>query len=177
MEAVIVYTFTFALVALFFGVMGYLIYKWSKAQKKQRADREKYDPIYHAVLKHTDGLPIVQGAETNTFYCEDKFVFVRDNKEVSVAMDKVLSVDWVTGKNLSSQQVTGAAAGALVFGGISGAVLGSLIATTYYLVITYKSNNEVKHIVMDCYLSGSFGSKVQKHFKENNYREEEKIEL
>lgn len=173
MDKAILWIFLLGLLVL----MAFLCVKIQKDRNKKRAVIDKYDPIYHAMLKHTDGLPIAQGAETNTFYCEDKFVFVRDNKEVSVAMDKVLSVDWVTGKNLSSQQVTGAAAGALVFGGISGAVLGSLIATTYYLVITYKSNNEVKHIVMDCYLSGSFGSKVQKHFKENNCREEEKIEL
>lgn len=176
MGTVIIYIIVFGLLAAFFIGCGYLLYKSTLRIKEQSNEKKKYDPIQYAVLKHIDGLPLIQGSLVDVMYCEDKFVFVKDNQEISVSLDKVIDVDNVTGKDIKAQQAQGATAGALVFGGLSGAVIGSLAATTTYFVISYKSNDEIKSIIFDC-SSSFFGIKVKKHFKNNNSRGEETIEL
>lgn len=128
-------------------------------------------------LKHADGLPVVSGAIVKVCYCEDKIVFIKDNQEITISRDKITSIDCVTGKDIKAQQISGAAAGKFLFGGISGAVIGSLIATTTYLVISYNSNGENKSVVLDTYVSGTFALKVQKDFKQNNSKTLESIEL
>lgn len=162
---------------LFAGILYFCFSNGYKAAKEKKELDEKYVPIYTAQLKHTDGLPIAAGAIVKVVYCEDRFVFLKDKQEITVSRAKVKNVDCVTGKNLKTQQAAGAAAGALVFGELSGAVLGSLIATSTYLVISYESDGDNKSIILDTFASGLFATKVAKDFKKNDSRPEEKIEL
>ena len=162
---------------LFVGLLYFCFYNGYKTSKEKKELKEKYDPIYTAQLKHTSGLPVTAGAIVKVIYCEDRFIFLKDKQEITVSRDKIKSVDCVTGKNLKTEQATGAAAGALVFGGLSGAVLGSLIATSTYLVINYESKDEPKSIILDTFASGLFAVKVSKDFKKNDDSPEEKIEL
>lgn len=176
MGTAIIYIIVIGLIiAVCYGLIRF-IGKCASRAKEQSDMKDKYNSIYYAMLKHIDGLPLIQGSLVDVMYCADKFVFVKDNQEISVSLDKVIDVDNVTGKDIKSQQAQGAAAGALVFGGLSGAVIGSLAATTTYFVISYKSNDEIKSIIFDC-SSSFFGIKVKKHFKNNNSRGEETIEL
>ena len=176
MGTAIIYIIVIGLIiAVCYGLIRF-IGKCASRAKEQSDMKDKYNSIYYAMLKHIDGLPLTQGSMVDTFYCENKFVFVKDKQEISVSMDKVIDVDSVTGKDIKAQQAAGATAGALAFGGLSGAILGSLAATTTYFTISYKSDNKTKYIVLDD-SNSFFGLKVKKHFKNNTYREEQKIEL
>lgn len=122
-------------------------------------------------MKHINGLPIPQGVIIDVFYCDDKIVFKKDTQEISVAKDKITSIETVTGKDIDT---TGAVAGFLVFG-LAGAILG---ASTVYMLITYESEGEQKGITLDTYASGLTPSKIVNDFKNTRTNTETKqIEL
>ncbi|MCM1231963.1 MAG: hypothetical protein NC489_17730 [Ruminococcus flavefaciens] len=162
----------FAVFVIGLSYVCYIGYKKSAAKKKEQdSNAEKFGADMYSTLKHVDGLPVAQGTLIDVYYGPDKFVFTKDGQEFVVAREKITGVDVVTGKDLKSQQLGGAAAGKIVFGGMSGAVIGTLIATTTYLVVSYISNDETKFIILDPAASGLFMSKVQKDFaKTNTYK-------
>lgn len=162
----------FAVFVIGLSCICYMGYKKSVAKKKEQdSNAERFGTAMHSTLKHVDGLPIAQGTLVDVYYGPDKFVFTKDGQEFVVAREKITSVDVVTGKDLKSQQLGGAAAGKIILGGMSGAIIGTLIATTTYLVISYISNDETKFIILDPAASGLFMTKVQKDFaKTNTYK-------
>lgn len=111
---------------IFIAFVSFCFYKAYTGSKENQELEEKYEPIYTATFKHTDGLPMSAGAIVKAIYCEDCFVFLKDKQEITVSREKVKSVDLVTGKDIKTQQATGA----LILGGLSGAVIGSLLATS-----------------------------------------------
>lgn len=169
------------LILAFLALMIFIAYKGYKKSsagaKTKVNDKERFGATMNATLKHTEGLPIANGVPVEVFYGPDKFVFKKDNQEISVSRDKITSVDCVTGKDLKGQAAAGAVAGKYILGGMTGAVIGSLVATTTYLTISYVSGGENKFIVLDTYMSGTFALKVQKDFKQNNNAPTNSIEL
>lgn len=128
----------------------------------------QYGATMSAQLKHTSGLPLAAGVMVTMYYGPEKIVFKKDKQIISISRDKVTSIDGVTGKDIKSKQLSGAAAGKFILGGAAGAVIGSLIATTIYLVISYVSNGECRYIILDTAMSGSFYLNVQKDFAKTN---------
>lgn len=166
-------------------IFGVLLYHWYNSytkslehQAKKRSLEQKYNAKLSADLKHIEGLPLPSGVAVKVFYSDKEIVFLKDNQEISISLNKVVSIDSTTGANLKSEVAGGAVAGKFILGGTMGAVIGSLAATTIYIVITYKSSeNERKYIILDTAYSGNFYTKIKKEFNLNCPKETEKIEL
>lgn len=165
----------FIALMLFIGYTGYK----SASKQKQATERvkERLGATMSATLKHTDGLPLAKGVFVNVYYGPEKIVFKKDKQEISIARAKINSVDCVTGQNIKSQQMAGAATGKYLLGGTTGAIIGSLAATTTYLVISYTSDGQRKTVILDTASSGMFALKVQKDFKRNDTSAHSSIEL
>ena len=123
-----------------------------------------YEAILYNKVKHGSGLPLVEGVLVDIYYTPDKFVFVSKGQEIIVSREKIIRVDIASGKDIESQQALGAVAGQAIIGGVTGAVIGSLLAGSVYLAITYHSDAEIKYIFLDLYKSGTFASKIEKDF-------------
>ena len=146
------------------------------ANAKKEADHEKYGHIFHGIYKHVEGLPLAHGVMIELFYGNGKITFRKDKQEICLSCDKVLGIDICTGKDVKSQTMRGAAAGKYLIGGLGGAAIGAILATSMYFIITYKKEHETKFIMLDTAQSGTLSSKIIKDFKAN-YSREEKIEL
>ena len=172
---------SFVIVIVFAAYIVYVVYvlrKHSTAKKKTTEQRlSQYSATMSAQLKHTSGLPLAAGVPVTMYYGPDKIVFKKDKQEISISREKITSIDGVTGKDIKSKQLSGAAAGKFLLGGTAGAIIGSLVATTIYLVISYTSNGENKYIILDTAMSGSFYLNVQKDFAKTNKATPTSIEL
>lgn len=169
------------LLIIFVGTMICVIIISANKKSKQKKEIElimnRLNATAHGVLKHTTGLPIAQGVPIDVYYCVDRFVFKKDNQEFIIAKEKIISVDVVTGQDAKSQQMQGAVAGAHLFGGTTGAIIGMLAATSTYLAISYISDGDDKCVVLDTASSGTFTSKVQKDFAKTNTAQQRSVEL
>ena len=164
--------------AVYVAYAFYVFKKHSTAKKKTTEQRlSQYSATMGAQLKHTSGLPLAAGVPVTMYYGPDKIVFKKDKQEISISREKITSIDGVTGKDIKSKQLSGAAAGKFLLGGTAGAIIGSLVATTIYLVISYTSNGENKYIILDTAMSGSFYLNVQKDFAKTNKATPTSIEL
>ena len=146
------------------------------AHEKKNKLEGNYNAIFYGTLKHISGLPIASDAAIEVCYCQDKFVFLNGKQEITLALDKVKSVDCVT-KNDLSKAMTGAAAGKYILGGLTGAVIGSITATDMCLIISYESSGENKLIALNQNTASGFGKKVENAFKNSSYYKETKIDL
>lgn len=163
-------------VYIIYGVC--LIHKYvSKGKKDKQLKMEKYGATLTGTLKHTSGLPIAKGVFIDVYYCPDKFVFKKDGQEFTIAREKITSVDVVTGQNIKSQLMAGAATGKYLFGGTTGAVIGSLAATTTYFAVSYISDGKDKCVLLDTASSGMFAIKVQKDFAKTGAVQRRSVEL
>lgn len=171
----------FIVFALFFGsIICIFLAAKSILNIKERKDetRKQYDAMFSGKLKHIDGLQLACGVTVDVFYGDNYITIKKDKQEFSLSYDKIVDIDCVTGKDIKSQQATGAIAGKMVLGGSAGAIIGALASTTTYLVISYKSNGEYKCLIFDTYVSGTFALKVVKNFKKSNENKQvENIEL
>ena len=164
--------------AVYVAYAFYVFKKHSTAKKKTTEQRlSQYSATMSAQLKHTSGLPLSAGVPVTMYYGPDKIVFKKDKQEISISREKITSIDGVTGKDIKSKQLSGGAAGKFLLGGTAGAIIGSLVATTIYLVISYTSNGENKYIILDTAMSGSFYLNVQKDFAKTNKATPTSIEL
>ena len=144
---------------------------------ESKTKKEKYGAIKKGYLKHIEGLPLAGGVFVDAYYCPDKIIFVKENQEISVAINKIVSIDCTQGSDIKSQKATGAIAGKYILGGLSGAIIGSLAASTTYFIITYKSDDGIKYIIFDVDASSNFAYGVAKDFKQNYCNDVNKIEL
>lgn len=155
-----------------------LIRKYLIQGKKAKALKmDRYGATLVGTLKHTSGLPIAKGVFIEVFYCPDKFVFKKDSQEFTISREKITSVDVVTGNNIKSQQMSGAATGKYILGGTTGAVIGAFAATTTYLAISYVSDGKDKSVLLDTASSGTFALKVQKDFADASVAQHRSVEL
>lgn len=163
---------------VYLSFLGYLLYDYSSSRKKAlNHSLSKYDATMHGILKHTNGLPLAQGVLVDVYYGPEKIVLKKDRQEFSIAREKITSIDVTTGKNIKTQQISGAVMGKYVLGGTTGAILGSLAATTTYLVISYVSDGKAKFVILDTNMSGTFALKLQKDFVKTNISPSSSIEL
>ena len=169
---------------LFFGGMIYLLYKSivmsNNRKEKIEQQKEEFNAIERAELKHTSGLPFPEGVTVEVLYGSDKITFVKNDQTATINNEQIRSIDVITGKDLKSNIATGAIAGKFVLGGLAGAAIGALLSTSTYLVIGYESNNENKAVILDTAMSGMFSTKLQKFFKSNynsNDNDKKNIEL
>lgn len=174
---------SFKVVAVFalISYVAYCVYilcklvRKNKRMKKARLGR--YGALSSGILKHISGLPIAKNVAVEVFYCQDKFVFKKDGQEFVIQRNKVTSVDVTTGQNVRSQQLRGASAGKYIFGGTAGAVIGSLAATSTYMIISYTSDDKAKFVVLDTASSGMFSLNVQKDFSKTQNITRSTVEL
>ncbi len=177
-DSVAFLTVKLLLYLLFLGYSIYLVWKvFSTKKRTKKRLMQQYGATLTATLKHTEGLPLAKGVLVDVYYGPEKILFKKDNQEISIARSKISDIDCVTGEAMKSQMTTGAVAGKYIFGGMSGAVLGSLIATTIYLVISYTSDGSDKYVILDTAASGTFAHNVQKDFKQNDTSAPKSIEL
>lgn len=166
---------------IFATLMFYLAYRGFKKQSAVKNAKmnisQRLGATMNATLKHTEGLPLAPGVLVDVYYGPERIAFVKDKQEISISTNKITSIDCVTGQNIKSQQMAGAATGKYVFGGMTGAVIGSLVATTTYLVISYTSEGKDKYVMLDTYVSGMFARKVQKDFAKTSTATAKSIEL
>ncbi len=169
---------------IFLAFVGLMLFIAYKGYKKSSATKKAKDSAAGRLgatlvgtLKHTSGLPIAKGVFVDVYYCPDKFVFKKNGQEFTVAREKIVSVDVVTGQNIKSQQMAGAATGKYLFGGTTGAVIGSLAATTTYLAVSYISDDKDKCVLLDTASSGMFAIKVQKDFAKTGVAQRRSVEL
>jgi len=152
----------------------------SRIDKVIKQKNEEYINSYSAHtyghIKHFSGLPIASGAKIELFIGNDKITFKKDGQEISLDRSKVISVDYVQGKDANNQAMAGAVAGSMI-GGVSGAFLGSMLAKEYYLIFTYKSEGEIKFISLSTGGSNLPINKIISDFKSSGKQIEERIEL
>ena len=165
----------------FIGLMMWLICKGfiNASERKQRIEKEKqkFSAVEMAELKHSSGLPFPEGVLIEVFYGNEKIVFKKDEQIATVSFSKIRSIDLVSGSELKRDVAAGAVAGKYILGGLAGAAVGALLATSTYLVIGYESDGENKTILLDTALSGLFPGRMQKFFKDNFKQTEKTIVL
>ena len=168
-------------IIIFVAIMGFVSYKcFKKAYNLKQAQTEAYNRFgatMNGTLKHIEGLPLASGVPVEVYYGAEKIVFKKDQHEISISRNKVTGIDVTTGKDIKMQQMAGATAGKFILGGMTGAVLGSLVATSTYLVISYTSDKENRYVILDTAASGMFALKVQKDFAKTNDAKRTTIEL
>ena len=169
---------------LFLGFVGLMIWVICKSfinssERKQTIEeqKQKFNAVDCAELKHNSGLPFPEGVPVEVFYGKEKITFKKDEQIATVDYSKIRSIDVITGSELKKDVATGAIAGKYIIGGLAGAAVGALLATSTYLVIGYESNNENKTIILDTAMSGLFSNRIQKFYKENFKQIEKTIEL
>ncbi|MCD8208640.1 MAG: hypothetical protein LUD72_11935 [Bacteroidales bacterium] len=158
---VIVFVIAIIVAVIVFSIQG------AKGSMRVRKKADDLGAKLSGTLKHISGLPIPPNAEVDMYCCPNKFVFVGSNQEITVARTKVISVDRITGRGDPSKQMSDAAAGMLLFG-VAGAAIGAMSSGTTCLVITYKSNDENKFIVLDGTHCMNFVKKTIKEFSQGS---------
>lgn len=169
------------LLILFAGAMLFLSYrgyKKAKAQKDAKASTGKrLGATTNATLKHVNGLPIAADLPVEVYYGPERIAFVTSGQEISLSMDKITSIDLVTGRGSARKAVSGAAAGKYVVGGATGAAVGALSSISTLLIISYIGDGKSKSITLDASTGGMFPSKIAKDFQKNHAKARTKQEL
>ena len=129
---IIVIAFIGGAIAFFVKILGHS----TKTIAKQSEDKDRFNASITSNMKHVEGLPLAKGVMTTVHYCPDRLVFVAGEQEFSLKKDKITSISVETGSDISSK-VTGAAAGTMIFGGLTGAAIGSLMGATLYFIVIY----------------------------------------
>ena len=179
-----------------FLVTGGLVYVFAKKLKQDRlrllqeATRLRAVEYIGGTIIHQSGLPFPSGVKMQFAMSEDKLLFGAGNQEISLERSKIISVDVVSGNDAQmyamqaqNNAMSGAIAGGVAIGGLAGAALGSALArsstpqASKYLAITYKSDDEIKHLIFDNNIVGLPFNVVLSDLKYNIIRTEEKIEL
>lgn len=167
------------IIAIFAGV-GYFFFKIFKTSFARIGEIEKnkseFNSREHGTLKHFSGLPLPKNVYVDVMYNDDKIIIKKDNTVITVARDKILSIDSTSGENIRNQ-AAGAVAGNYLIGGTGGALIGAIISTKMYLVISYSSNGEDKYIILDEADSGFFSSRLINNYKKTAEHKERNIEL
>ncbi len=122
---------------------------------------------------HASGLPVAQKEECQLLSYPDRYDFFFGKTKFSLAKSKVTDVCCKDETQFQQQYVSsagGAVGGALLFGPIGAMVGGRTKKKTdmiirHYLIITYVSDNEVRHIVLE---NTGISNKINKYVIEFN---------
>nr|DAZ41837.1 MAG TPA: hypothetical protein [Caudoviricetes sp.] len=155
---------------------------------KKKEVKEKKDftglTIYTA-LNHVTGLPLVEDVLCEIFSYPDRLEFKAGTTEIKLSKDKITDMRINTETEIQNQKVSsvgGAVAGAMLFGGI-GAVIGGRAKNkkvknvSNYLIISYNSDGELKHIVFDTQHNHPMALNLVKEFTKSGIGMKTSIEL
>lgn len=170
---------TLFFIALIAGGISFFIFIFvhsGKSLVKQSKEKEKFHPLITSNMKHVEGLPVGNGVITTVYYYYDKLVFVVGEQKFSLDKSRISSISTASGSDISSK-ASGAAAGAMLFGGISGAAIGTLLGSTLYFIVVYEKDGTTKSIVLDTDMSIPYANKIKKAFNEEKGTNDNQIEL
>lgn len=141
--------------------------------------------IIYTAFHHVNGLPIPENVLCEVFSYPDRIDFKSGTTEIKLPKEKITDISIKTDTEIQQQLVSsagGAIAGAMLFGSL-GAIIGGRVktkkvkTTTNYLIITYKSENELKYIGFDIQNNPPSADKLVKEFQKSNSASGVKIEL
>ena len=144
----------------------------SKAKKKCIAS----GLIHELYVNHVNGLPIAEDVGCFIKYYKDKIEITASGTEYNISMDRITDICVKTESEIQQQYVSsagGAVAGALMFGAV-GAIIGGrakkkkTTKISYFLIITYMKNEEVKYIGFDVSNNYFAANKIVSDFKANH---------
>ncbi len=152
--------------------------------KKKEKNNFEGITIYTA-FHHVNGLPIPENVLCEVFSYPDRIDFKSGTTEIKLPKEKITDISIKTDTEIQQQLVSsagGAIAGVMLFGSL-GAIIGGRVktkkvkTTTNYLIITYKSENELKYIGFDIQNNPPSADKLVKEFQKSNSASGVKIEL
>ena len=126
-----------------------------------------------------------QGSICKVFYNQNRIRFIASGQEFTLEANKMIDVSVMTPTEIQKQYVSsigGAVAGAVLLGPI-GAIIGgsaskkTIRKTSRYLVISYRSNDEIKYIVFDVSTEMFLGNSIKNTYKNLKKNENIKVEL
>lgn len=123
-----------------------------------RMDADIYGPAVH-----TSGLPVAAGVKVNLYATKEKLVVDKEGQKILLNAQRIKSIDIVTGKDIKGA-MSGAAAGALIFG-MAGAAVGALTSSSKYMVVMYEDKSgEITYITLDVTADPAFARKLKKYY-------------
>ena len=155
-------------------LLVYAFFVWKKQLAERKKELEKYSASIGGKFKHVDGLPLASGVVVDLFYGVENITFRKEQQEISLECSKIIDMDSILGKDAKAQAASGAVAGKLIGGGLTGAAIGALTALSVYFVVTYEKDEETRFILLE---AAPETSKIIKDFKSRNRRETTKIEF
>lgn len=152
----------------------------------KKKEKKNFEGItIYTAFHHVNGLPIPENVLCEVFSYPDRIDFKSGTTEIKLPKEKITDISIKTDTEIQQQLVSsvgGAIAGAMLFGSL-GAIIGGRVktkkvkTTTNYLIITYKSENELKYIGFDIQNNPSSADKLVKEFQKSNSASGVKIEL
>lgn len=127
----------------------------TQMEKAQKANQKDIAKRTITDARHQAGLPLAQDAACTIFYDADRFRINGGGNTFELLYEKLTDISVKTDTEIQRQYVSsvgGAIAGGMVFGSL-GAIVGGrakqkkTTESTYYLIFTYNSNNQI------CYAS------------------------
>lgn len=154
-----------AVIICFCGVMIILagfkrrkLFALKKQQQNELAQKAKaLNANWYAKFPHYTGLPIAENVECTLFYGVDKMTIEGANTSFTLTNDRIRDVTVVSEEEIHksyTSSIGGAVGGAVLFGPI-GAMIGgrtkekTTTTKTYYLIVTYEKDGEIKYIGFD----------------------------
>ncbi len=149
-----------------------------KRRRKKEIERMKVEEglICNLYLKHTAGLPIMEGLNCDIFCFKDKIEIKYNEMKFNLDRERVRDVCLKTDIDIQKQYVSssgGAIAGGLLFGPV-GALIGGrtkqkkIKNVSTYLIITYTNDDEIKYVGFDATNSTLQANKFVKEFGKSN---------
>ena len=126
-----------------------------------------------------------QGSMCKVFYNQDRIRFIVSGQEFTLEANKMIDVSVMTPTEIQKQYVSsvgGAVAGAILLGPI-GAIIGgsaskkTIRKTSRYLVISYRSDGEIKYIVFDVSTEMLLGNSIKNTYRNLKKNENIRVEL
>lgn len=146
-------------------------YRWIKkrfeAGLRQEEENRRKGILKKFTATHIIGLPVAEGVICSIQHLEKKFSIWASSTEFTLDLERVLSIEFKTSTEILAGSPGGAVGGALLFGAI-GAIIGgsSTSKTTYYMILTYKKEEDIKYITFE--ISPLLNFELQKHFANFN---------
>lgn len=164
----------------------YLNFKSGKTQmeKAQKANQKDIAKRTLTDAQHQAGLPLAQDAVCTIFYDTDRFRITGGGNTFELPYAKLTDISVKTDTEIQKQYVSsvgGAIAGGMVFGPL-GAIVGGrakqkkTTESTYYLIFTYNSNNQICYVSFEIpgYQLGKAGT-WETEFKMNYKKDEPNV--
>lgn len=152
----------------------------------KKKEKQSFDGLtIYTALHHIHGLPIAENTLCEVFSYPDRIEFKAGTTNIQLQKEKITDMCIKTDVDIQNQAVSsvgGAVAGAAIFGTL-GAIIGGRIKTkkvktvTNYLIISYKSDKELKYIGFDTVNNPVLASKLVKEFQSNGTTSSVNIEL